>query len=238
MLSVEAEGPIIQFERKFFVLIPSRFPPIALFERIANGNNDAVATIESLTNPRLAEKRRLVEARNLVDERSPSLQNWNHAPFAYLNPEGSRFFGPQVPCLELSGDVQTALAVSVGKRQTFLSRTKETRINLDMRVLSRTVRGKFVDGRTWPINQSPQELRKVGQHVLDRKVDGLLFRSAERPKGDRIAVLNPKALNTAIQEDHYRFVWDGQRIVAIYSFNGGEQINPCRLSEDEEILAA
>ena len=238
MLNAAADSPIVTLDQTFYVLIPSRFPPIALYERIANGNHDEIAAIETLTNPRLAEKQRLISHRPDLDEKSPSLQNWNHAPFAYPNPEGSRFFGPETPCLELSGDRQTALAVSVVKRQVFLERTKEGRLSLDMRMLSRKVKGKFLDGRDWPIDMPAKELRELGKSVLKLDVEGVLFRSAERPAGERVAIRTGSSLDAAVQGDHYRYLWDGSRIGSLYAFNDGAEIDPELLGRDESILAA
>ena len=238
MRNAVADSPIIDVDDNFYLLIPSRFPPIALFERIANGDHESIAEIESLTNPRLQEKRRLMMARPELDEKTPSLQNWNHAPFAYFNPDGTRFFGPDTPCLELSGDMQTALAVSVAKREKFLSQTKQPGINLDMRGLSRNVQGKFVDGRDWPLDLSHDEFRAMGVEITKRNVDGVLFRSAERPAGIRIGVVNAWTLDTAVQGDHYRYVWDGAQIANLYSFNDGEAIDPKNLVSESAIIAA
>ena len=238
MLNAAADSPIVAVDQTFFVLIPSRFPPIAVYHRISNGNDDEIAAIESLTNPRLAEKRRLMTHRPDFDEKSPSLQNWNHAPFTYLNPEGSRFFGPETPCLELSADRQTALAVSVAKRQKFLERTKESRTDLDMRMLSRRVRGTFLDGRDWPVDATSFELRELGKSILELDVQGVLFRSNERPSGDRVAIRTGTALDSAVQGDHYRYLWDGSRIGSLYAFNDGKEIDPSLLCLSETILAA
>ena len=146
MPNAVANAPILQVTEKTYLLIPSRFPPIRLYERIAGDFHHAVTDIETLTNSRLREKEQIIKT-SVVDDSSPSLQNWNHAPFAYFNPEGSWFFDPQTPCLELSADIQTALAVSVAKRSRFLSQTEQGRLNLDMRVISRRISGRFLDAR-------------------------------------------------------------------------------------------
>ncbi len=239
MRNAAVDSPIIDVNDKYYLLIPSRCPPIALFERISTDNHDEIANVESLTNPRLQEKHRLIRADPKLDDKSPGLQNWNHAPFTYGNPEGSRFFGPESQCLELSGDIQTALAVSVARRERFLSRTSEPRINLDMRVITRQVRGKFIDGRRWPLDLKNEDYRGMGAEIKTMdNVDGVLFRSPERPTGERIGVLNGATLDTAVQADHYRYVWDGTRIGSLYAFNGGEVIDPCDLINEETILAA
>ena len=83
---------IVDVNQTFFTLIPSRFPTIDVFARVANDRSGELAELESLTNPRLRERDRLLSGAQVVDGNGPLLQNWNHAPFTYHNPEGSRFF--------------------------------------------------------------------------------------------------------------------------------------------------
>jgi len=119
------EFSVVDVHQTFFTLIPSRFPTIDVFARVANDRSRELAELESLTNPRLRERDRLLHGAQVVDGNGPLLQNWNHAPFTYHNPEGSRFYDPGQPVLELASDMQTALAISIRKRETFLSRTGE-----------------------------------------------------------------------------------------------------------------
>ena len=73
-------------------LVPSRFPPVSLFDRVSNTEDmDVIQAIEGLTNDRLREE---LGALHLVPEkervygpgRTPIM-----AAFTHLNPEGSRF---------------------------------------------------------------------------------------------------------------------------------------------------
>lgn len=232
----------------FYILIPSRFPPVPLYRRIAGGYDDEIAAVAELHNPRVKEKQRLLgQAGVNVDETSPRFQNWNHAPFAYSNPEGSWFFGPLVRCLEMSQDKQTALAVSVAKRERFLLRTKEAPIGLDMRMLSRRVRGSFLDAQGLFTNLTQVERRELGKGLFDRakseQLSGVLFRSIERPSGTRICVLDGNVLDRAVQGEHFRYAWDGERVSSLYTFNssGSDEdnlIDPRDLSGSVDILAA
>jgi hypothetical protein len=231
-------GDLVELDETFLNLIPSRFPPVALFQRIANNRDDDVAQIESLTNPRLREKERLLSSAAAVDLDSPLVQNWNHAPFTYLNPEGSRFFSPEVAVLELADELQTALAISVGKRELFLGRTTEDTTGVDMRVLSRRVRGRFVDCSGRSSGTDPAGLRAVGRSVLESRADGILFRPIERPSARCLAILNGETLDRAIQGEHFRFTWNGTRIISLYSFNTGKVIEPDQLQFAGCVLAA
>jgi hypothetical protein len=230
---------IIDVRQTFFTLIPSRFPTVDVFARVANDRSKELAEIESLTNPRLKERERILKGgAAIVDDNGPLLQNWNHAPFTYQNPEGSRFFGAEHPVLELSNDIQTALAVSVRKRETFLSRTREAPIGLEMRELSRLVKGRFVDGRDWDPSLDVKARLQRGQEVMAAGFDGLLYRPPERAAGFCVCVLRGNVLERAVQSDHFKFVWDGKRVSSIYSFGSGKEYTPDELRSSEFVVAA
>ncbi|MBN9085183.1 MAG: RES family NAD+ phosphorylase [Rhizobiales bacterium] len=232
------EFAAIDVNQTFFTLIPSRFPTVDVFVRVASDCSRELAEIESLTNPRLRERDRLLNGAQVVDGNSPLLQNWNHAPFIYENPEGSRFFDPKQPVLELASDMQTALAISIRKREAFLSRTGEAAIGLEMRELSRVVRGRFADGRDWKPDLNPEERLRRGQAIMKAGFDGLLYRPMERPAGFCICAFRGKVLERALQRDHFKFVWDGSRISKIYSFGSGAEYHPDDLRGVAQILAA
>lgn len=248
MLNAAAEFNVEEVNDVFYILIPSRFPPVPLYCRIAGGYDEEIAAVAELHNPRVKEKQRLLgHAGGNVDESSPRFQNWNHAPFAYSNPEGSWFFGPLIRCLEMSQDKQTALAVSVAKRERFLVRTTETPIGLDMRMLSRRVHGSFLDARELSADLALEERRELGRELFNRakseQLSGVLFRSIERPSGTRICVLDGNVLDRAVQGEHFRYAWDGERVSSLYTFNssGNDEdnlIDPRELSGSVDILAA
>jgi hypothetical protein len=237
--AVADEFTAVDVDETLFTLIPSRFPTIDVFARVANDRSDELAAIESITNPRLRERGRLLNGAEVVDDNGPLLQNWNHAPFTYSNPDGSLFLGPEHPVLELASDMQTALAVSVRKRESFLSCTGEAAIGLEMRELSRRVRGRFADGRDWPSDLDRVERLRRGQAVKETGLDGLLYRPLERPTGFCACILRGEALaERAIQRDHFKFLWNGSRVSTIYSFGSDAVYRPGDLRGAEQILAA
>ena len=73
-------------------IIPSRFPPIQLFERVTNPTDlEAIFELESLTNPRLRDEVgdiRLVPEGDRITGPGTSVIM---AAFTHLNPQGSRF---------------------------------------------------------------------------------------------------------------------------------------------------
>lgn len=227
----------VAFEDDFYRLIPSRFPPVSVYEGlVANDRLPSLAEVENKTNPRLQSTNRILAT--YPDAAGPRLQNWNLAPFKYLNPEGSRFFEPSRPALEMADDRQTALAMAVARRQTFLARTKEPPIGLDMRMLKTPVRGRFLDFRGHPLDLARKDRWRLGAAV-PQEIDGIVFHPPERPSAVCVAVLRGDALGHTIQTVHYRFVWNGARISKLYAFDDvGRQLLPEELSSAGDALAA
>lgn len=233
------EQSVVPWKGDAFRLIPSRFPPVDIYEEvIANDRVAALVVIENMTNPRLRSAYRLMAPSLGIAPDSPRLQNWNHAPFAYSNPEGSRFFPPERPSLELADNRQTALAVSVARRELFLSRTSEPAIGLDMRMLKTPVDGRFLDLRNIDPNME-KDSRWVLGAGLPADVDGILYRPPERPSATCVAVTSASALDRSIQTVHYRFLWNGSKVTKLYAFDDiGTELSPLTLCGAEDVLAA
>jgi hypothetical protein len=169
---------------------------------------------------------------------SARLQSWNLAPFAYGNPEGSTFFGEETPCVELCAEGQTALAVSIARRNTFLGRTDEPATGLDMRMLKTPVTGRFWDLRSQGVIPTLSECRRLGG-LMPSDADGILFRPAERPSGTAVVVVNGGALEKPVQTVHYRYVWNGRKISQIYAFDKeGRKIEADTLGGETDVLVA
>ena len=217
---------VIPIDSKFYRLIPSRFPPVDLCERLSPSEEwPELHAIEDLTNPRVRERQYLTGVSS-VEHGSPQLQNWNHAPFAYQNPEGSWLLDPFLGNLELADCLQTALAMSIRRRELFLSRTLEPALSLDMRVLQHGVSGMFAD-LTGLDPQATQDARwEAGELALRSGVDGAVFACPVRPGARCISVFKAAALEKSVQTEHFRFVWDGDRIRALYAFSNGEMVAP------------
>ena len=240
MPSVAVEiGPVVPWKGETFRLIPSRFPPVSVYEGlVTNDRMDALVDIENLTNPRLQSQARIASMENKDPKTSARLQNWNLAPFAYGHPDGSTFFDADRPCLEVAADRQTALAISVAKRQRFLACTLEDPIGLDMRMFKTPLSGRFVDLRGLGAEEVRDRGRELGKSIGD-DVDGVLFHPIERPSATAIAVLDGSILEQTVQAVHYRYQWNGERISLLYAFDDkGTRIEPDHLRSEVNCLAA
>src|SRR5882762_9250510 len=75
-----------------FRVISSRYPPIHLFERVANAEDwDALYWLESLTNARLRDEVGEIELVSREERVFGPGASVIMAAFTHLNPEGSRF---------------------------------------------------------------------------------------------------------------------------------------------------
>jgi hypothetical protein len=216
--------PRRHWDQDWYRLIPSRFPPVDVYQRLAPTLRVVAPDIEELTNPRLAAKARLTGGPGGVDVNSPRLQNWNHAPFAYTNPEGSYLLGPVHGVMEVAGSVEAALAIAIRRRETFLERTDEPSLDLDMRLLSTRITGEFADLTAMALDVAQPARWEIGQRLLDTGASGAVFRRAERPGAQFLALFDAALLERSVQETHYRFLWDGTVIKRLYDFGSGREI--------------
>jgi hypothetical protein len=150
----------------------------------------------------------------------------------------SRFFGADRNVIELAGDLQTALAISVSKREAFLSRTKEPATFIEMRQIVRPVRGSYIDARGWDGIGDRERRIALGKAALASGRDGILFNPVERSSATGIVIFKAECLGKPDQAEHFKFVWNGNRMSVLYSFGKGEKYDPAELGLQEEMRAA
>ncbi len=201
----------------WYRLIPSRFPTIDVYSRVAASDRwPMLSEVELLTNPRQKERASILGA-NVVDGAPPKLQNWNHAPFVYLDPDGSYLLHGAFGVLELGETKDIALAMAVARREAFLGVTALPAQAIEMRLLKHPVKGRFaVLGN---LDRLSQEQRWQLGASLYEEWDGAIFQCPAAPSGRAVAVFNSECLSKSVQDDHFRFWWDGTRIRNIYNFN-------------------
>lgn len=216
-------------------IIPSRFPPIALFERVTEPDDlEAIFDLESLTNPRLRDEVgdiRLVPPEERISGPGTSIIM---AAFTHLNPEGSRFSDSTYGVFYAANDLETAIAETKHHRERFMRATKQEHMELDMRVYVTDLDGELHDLRGQKATQPlvyHNENYAAGQHLAKtlRKEgsNGIAYDSVRRAGGECVAVFRPLLLSNGRQERHLCYVWDGNRIASVYEKrelgNGGVQ---------------
>jgi hypothetical protein len=131
-----------------FRIIPSRFPPINLFEKVADpADLEAVFLVESLTNDRLRDE---VGELSLVapQERvSGPGSSFVMAAFTHIRPGGGRFSDGSFGAFYCARDRDTAIAETVYHRERFLREMAAPPTQLDMRVLRCLLKAELHDLR-------------------------------------------------------------------------------------------
>lgn len=214
--------------RPSYRLVPSRFPPIQLFDRVADpADLEAVIAIESLTNDRIRDEVGEIRLVAPEDRLSGPGTSPIMAAFTHVNPEGGRFTDGTFGAWYAAHDLHTAACESAYHRAIFLARTREAPGEIDMRSYQANLRADLVDLRGLrkkradlydPVSYARSQPFARAQR--NRGAHGIVWDSVRNPGGECVAVFKPPLLKPAIQGPHLAFVWDGERIVGYYEKRG------------------
>jgi|SRR5450432_1478373 hypothetical protein len=200
-------------------LVPSRFPPIGLFDRVAQPDDlDAVFELEALTNDRVRDE---VGALALVpkeDRISGPGTTPIMAAFTHLNPEGSRFSDGSYGVYYCARELDTALAEVRYHQARFLRRTAEGPLRLELRLYLADLDARLVDVRKVAECHRPDDYapsQQLGIALRAEARDGIVYRSVRHEGGLCAAVFRPRLLHRCRQSKHYAFHFDGKDISAI-----------------------
>jgi hypothetical protein len=200
-------------------LVPSRFPPVGLFDRVADARDlEAVYALETLTNDRVREEAGdlgLVPAHERIagPGTTPIM-----AAFTHLNPEGSRFSDGSFGVYYCAQTLDTALAEVRYHQERFLRRTNEGPMRVELRLYLSQLDAKLVDVRKLPEFHLPDDYvpgQRLGPVLRAGGKDGVLYRSVRHEGGHCAAVFRPAVLGACQQSSHYAMHFDGASIVAI-----------------------
>jgi hypothetical protein len=205
-------------------IIASRFPPIDLFEAVADpADLEAVFLIEAMTNDRLRH-----EAGDLFlvapgDRVSGPGSTPIMAAFTHLNPDGSRFSDGGYGVFYAAREIETAIAETRHHRTRFLAATAEPAQEVDMRVYAVDLAASLHDIRplrdTQPALYDPVHYgasQAFAADLRDAGSDGIVYHSVRHAGGECAAVFRPRLLADCRQERHLCYVWDGRRIADVY----------------------
>mgnify|MGYP002778098960 CR=1 FL=1 len=210
--------------RPCYRVVPSRFPPIQLFERVADpADLDAVFAVEALTNDRLREQVGELARVPVAERVTGPGAGYVMAAFTHLAPGGGRFTDGTFGAYYAARTLETAIAETTYHRARFLAATREPPMELDMRVLVATldaalhdVRGlgaarpELYHGESYAASQAfARRLREGG-------ADGVAYDSVRHAGGECAAVFRPRLVVGCKQGKHLTYVWDGRGIALVY----------------------
>ncbi|MFC1335440.1 MAG: RES family NAD+ phosphorylase [gamma proteobacterium symbiont of Clathrolucina costata] len=207
-------------------LIPSHYPPIALFENLLDPRElDAAYALESLTNDRLQDEVGNIALVAPEDRVTGPATTAIMAAFTHVGVE-SRFTKGRFGVYYAGLDLDTAMAESRFSRARFMSATNEGPQVLTMRCYHCVVSASLVDVRSDHKVHDPDSFiyaQAVGEKLKQENELGILYSSVRNPGGQCIAALRPPALiPPAIQAGHYQFHWDGSTITHVLSISEHE----------------
>lgn len=209
--------------RPSYRLVPSRFPPVSLFDDVASADElDAVYAVQALTNPRLRQELGEIELVPRQERVAGPGSTPVMAAFTYLNRDGSRFSDGSFGVYYAAESLETAVAEVSHHCARFLAATSQPPIEVDYRAYVADVVQPLHDvrGAGW---EHVHRLDSYAESVaLARELRaagswGLLYRSVRREGGECVAVLRPRAVQLpVVQGAHVSLAWDGQRIAGWY----------------------
>lgn len=211
--------------RRVFRLVPSRFPPIGIYENLLDPIELELAfELEALTNDRLRDAAGDIayvppEERIVGPGCSVVMAAFTHVGVA------SRFSSGDYGVFYVGLEVETAIEESKRGQVRFLSATAEPPFEMSMRSYVTQVALPLLDIRgpeydnchapnDWPTAQHfGREARAAGEN-------GLWYRSVRNSGGECIAGFRTLSVLPVTQAKHYRFVWDGTAIAQVYEIRG------------------
>lgn len=205
-------------------IIPSRFPPIQLFERVADpADLDGVIAVESLTNERLRDEIGDISLVPPQDRISGPGSSYILAAFTHPNPAGSRFSDGSLGVYYAARDLATAVAETRHHRAAFMAATGEGAMELDMRVVLADLHGLLHDlrrlGDVFGVIYDRHDYgpaQAFARRVRGEGANGIAYDSVRHDGGACVALFRPALLSNARQERHLTYVWDGREIGTVY----------------------
>lgn len=191
-------------------LIPSRFPPIGLFDTVATAADlESVMELAGWTNDRLVRERvaRLPQEEWVFGRANASIIM---AAFLHAAPGGGRFNGPELGAWYASAAVTTAIAeVGHHLRREALARGLEG-MTRTFRAYSARLEGTYVDIRGSeaalyaPDDYAPGQA--YGERLRADSEDGLVYDSVRHRGGTNACAYRPSNVLEVVQTDHFEIV--------------------------------
>ncbi|MEG1039503.1 MAG: RES family NAD+ phosphorylase [Pseudomonas sp.] len=215
---------------KAYRLVNSKFPPVALFEDVANADEfDLLYEIQALTNPRLQNE---VGSLNLISRSEIPFGikgcSYATAPFTHVNPSGSRFSDGSFGILYLADTMETAIAEVRHHQQAYWSKVHG--LNYERFVFKGLVcqfdEAGMLDATSLPLSHAiyaPDDYtysRALGADVRNSKAPGLRYHSVRAAGSTCWALTTPRHVASIIQSSHYEMVWSNQ-ITSVHKLLAG-----------------
>ncbi|RQW38207.1 RES family NAD+ phosphorylase [Novosphingobium sp. LASN5T] len=231
-MSETAETPVSRVEWKGAVrIIRSAFPPIDLFEDIADPSDwPLLISAEQKTNPRI-----MATIGNLdlvpVDRRvGGNGASYLMAPFTHVSTDRpSRFADGSFGVLYVGDRFETALFETIHHHARFMARTNEAPgWTSQFRELVMSVDADLHDLRV-PAGAPVPALdpdsyaasQALARHLRGAGSNGIAYPSIRHPGGECVALFHPDCASNPLQGRHLDYYWDGARVDLVRDAGSG-----------------
>jgi hypothetical protein len=210
-------------------LIPSRYPAVGLFDRVAAPDDvDALIELEGWTNDRVTGELGILSAipRNeWVFGRS--MASVVMAAFCHPRPGGGRFSSGDRGAWYAARSIETALGESSYHRTEELREVGVFETRVEMRVYLGDFASRFHDARPFfPSASGPapragsfwksvydardySTSQRLAQQLLEDGSNGIVYRSVRHQAGECLACFRPALVRNVRVGGHYEFRWEG-----------------------------
>jgi len=196
--------------RPSYRLIPSQFPPIGLFDTVANSADlEAVMELAGWTNDRLVVERirRLPRNEWIYGVPNASIVM---AAFLHVAPGGMHFNGPELGAWNAADDIRTAAAEAGHHLRRGTVARSITLMSRRYRAYMSTLLGDYVDisgqQKARPelyAHNSYEASQNFGENVRASDGAGILYDSLRRRGGLNVVSHRPRNITEIVQADHF-----------------------------------
>lgn len=220
--------PVIKPSITGYRLINSKFPPISLFDDVADADHfDALYELQAMTNPRLQ-----TEVGNLNLVRKEDIPfgipgcSYATGPFTHVNPEGSRFSDGQYGVLYMGESMDVAIAEVAYHQSRYWQGVHGLDYDrLVFRGLKCRVRQTELHDATTIAFEDPiydpesyTASRVFGRQLYQAGSEGLQYLSVRKPGSTCWGLFSPRHICSIVQSAHLEFIWNGKEISAVNRF--------------------
>jgi hypothetical protein len=220
--------------RRTYRIIMARYPPVALFERIADPADwEALLEVESLTNDRIRDEIGDISLVAAEDRVSGPGASWVMGAFTHIG-WPSRFSDGSYGVYYTARTRDCAVAETAHHSGLFFAATGEPPCELDMRVLVAGIDALLHDVRGTARRFDPLYDRDdytasqaFGRELRAAGSSGIVYRSVRHTAGECVAAFRPRVVRSLPRGDTYLlYHWGGERIDRYYDYAAGRWRTP------------
>lgn len=219
MVTAPADAPVIDVNWRGAVrIIRSAFPPIDLFEDIADPADwPLLISAEQKTNPRLMESLGNLDLIPPKRRVGGTGATYLMAPFTHVSKDrASRFSDGSFGVLYAANAFETALHETMFHHARFMSRTGEAAgWTSQFREIVMDITGSIHDIRAIASVHAPDnyaESQEMARALRAAGSNGLIYRSVRHEGGECAGLFYPDLAGNAMQGRHLDYHWDGARV--------------------------